>query len=107
MKFIKQTKEKHKKRLENKKKINKAKDKKNVIQKLFFIVILILLYLFYPKNITLNNLFYNKNKKRIGVICIDNSYNVGNILVKYSIFKKLEELGINTTIITPGKFRKN
>ena len=32
--------------------------------------------------------------------------NVGNILVKYSMFKKLEELGFNVTIITPGNFGK-
>ena len=109
LKFIKHTKEKHKKRLENNKKINKAKDRKNIIKKLFFITILILFYLFYIKNITLNNLnelFNNKNKKRVGVVCIDNSHNVGNILVKYSMFKKLEELGFNVTIITPGKFGK-
>ena len=109
LKFIKHTKEKHKKRLENNKKINKAKDRKNIIKKLFFITILILFYLFYIKNITLNNSnesFNNKNKKRVGVVCIDNSHNVGNILVKYSMFKKLEELGFNVTIITPGKFGK-
>ena len=59
------------------------------------------------KNITLNslyNLFYNK--KRVGVVCIGSNHNVGNILVKYSMFKKLEELGFNVTIITPGKFGK-
>ena len=109
LKFIKHTKEKHKKRFEKNKKINKAKDRKNIIKKLFFIAILILFYLFYIKNITLNNsneLFNNKNKKRVGVVCIDNSHNVGNILVKYSMFKKLEELGFNATIITPGKFGK-
>ena len=60
-----------------------------------------------PKNIILNSL-YNSfyNKKRVGVVCISNSHNVGNILVKYSMFKKLEELGFNVTIITPGKFGK-
>ena len=42
----------------------------------------------------------------MGVVCVENSYNVGNILVKYSMFKKLEELGFNATIITPGKYGK-
>ena len=41
------------------------------------------------------------NKKRIGVINLPNGQNVGNILVKYAMFKKLEELGFNATIITP------
>ena len=104
LKFMKKEKGKNKKRLYSKKKINKAIDKKNIIKKIFYIVILILFYLFYPKNIALNNLFYNK--KRVGVVCIEVTQNVGNILVKYSMFKKLEELGFNVTIITPGKFGK-
>ena len=68
LKFMKKEKGKNKKRLYSKKKINKAIDKKNIIKKIFYIVILILFYLFYPKNIALNNLFYNK--KRVGVVCI-------------------------------------
>ena len=40
-------------------------------------------------------------RKRIGVINLPNGQNVGNILVKYAMFKKLEELGFNSTIITP------
>ena len=107
LKFIKHEKEKHKKRIFKKKKLVKKFDKKKIINKIFYLAILILFYLFCPKKITLNNL-YNLiyNKKRVGVICLDSGYNVGNILVKYSMFKKLEELGFNVTIITPGKFGK-
>lgn len=42
-----------------------------------------------------------KQKKRIGVINLPNGQNVGNILVKYAMYKKLEEFGFNSTIITP------
>ena len=107
LKFIKHEKEKHKKRIFKKKKLVKKFDKKKIINKIFYLAILILFYLFCPKKITLNNL-YNLiyNKKRVGVICLDSGYNVGNILVKYSMFKKLEELWFNATIITPGKFGK-
>ena len=107
LKSIRNSKEKHKQRINNKKKTIKKIDKKLILKKIISIAILLLFYLFWPKNLTLNylyNLFYNK--KRVGVVCIDNSYNVGNILVKYSMFKKLEELGFNATIITPGKFGK-
>ena len=107
MKIKKNENGKNKTKLCNKEKINKAIDKKNIIKKIFYIVILILFYLFCPKNITSNslyNLFYNK--KRVGVVCIEVTQNVGNILVKYSMFKKLEELGFNVRIISPGKFGK-
>ena len=107
MKIKKNENGKNKTKLCNKEKIYKAIDKKNIIKKIFYIVILILFYLFCPKNITSNslyNLFYNK--KRVGVVCIEVTQNVGNILVKYSMFKKLEELGFNVTIISPGKFGK-
>ena len=107
MKIKKNENGKNKTKLCNKEKIYKVIDKKNIIKKIFYIVILILFYLFCPKNITSNslyNLFYNK--KRVGVVCIEVTQNVGNILVKYSMFKKLEELGFNVTIISPGKFGK-
>ena len=107
MKIIKNEHGENKIRLCNKDNIYKAIDKKNIIKKIFYIVILILFYLFCPKNITSNslyNLFYNK--KRVGVVCIEVTQNVGNILVKYSMFKKLEELGFNVRIISPGKFGK-
>ena len=85
----------------------KVIDKKNIIQKVLYFLALLLFYQLLEKNITLNSLdnsFYYK--KRVGVVCLRNSHNVGNILVKYSMFKKLEELGFNVTIITPGKFGK-
>ena len=85
----------------------KVIDKKNRIQKVFYSLVLLLFYELLLKYIALNrlnNLIYKK--KRIGVVSLENSHNVGNILVKYSMFKKLEELGFNVTIITPGNFGK-
>ena len=99
MKFIKHQKETYKNFS-----IKKIKD---IIEKVLYSLALLLFYLFQSKNKPLNslyNLFYSK--KRVGVVCIENCHNVGNILVKYSIFKILEELGFNVTIITPGKFGK-
>ena len=85
----------------------KAIDKKNIIKKVLYTLALLLFSQLLSKNISLNSLYnFSYNKKRVGVVCIRNSHNVGNILVKYSMFKKLEELGFNATIITPGKFGK-
>lgn len=43
---------------------------------------------------------YGKSKKnRICVVNLHNSQNVGNILVKFSLFKKLKEFGLNPTMI--------
>ena len=52
-----------------------------------------------------NYLFKTSNyKKKVGVICLENGQNVGNILVKFAMFKKLEEYGFNVTIIASGNF---
>ena len=40
-------------------------------------------------------------KKRVGVVNLPNFQNVGCILVKFALFKKLKELGFNATIISP------
>jgi hypothetical protein len=47
--------------------------------------------------------FHNKlknNKKRIGIIGVPNDKNVGNLLVKFSMFIKLKELGFVPTSIS-------
>jgi len=67
----------------------KVIDRKNRIQKVFYSLVLLLFYELLSKYITLNrlnDLIYEK--KRIDVVCLENSHNVGNILVKYSMFKK-------------------
>ena len=85
----------------------KAIDKKNKIKKVLYTLALLLFSQLLSKNISLNSLYnFSYNKKRVGVVCIEVTQNVGNILVKYSMFKKLEELGFNVTIISPGKFGK-
>ena len=43
--------------------------------------------------------FYIKRRKKVGVIGLDHSQNVGNNLVKYAMFIKLSELGYTPTII--------
>ena len=46
-----------------------------------------------------------RNKiKRVGVVNYPINLNVGNMLVKYSMFKKLEEMDVNATIIIPTLF---
>ena len=42
----------------------------------------------------------NIHKKRIGVIGVPNDQNVGNLLVKFSMFMKLKELGFEPIIIS-------
>ena len=69
------------------------------MRKNIFILILLFIYILIQKDIIINILL-NKNKKRVCVINLMNSQNVGNILVKFSLFKKLKELGFNTTIVT-------
>ena len=72
--------------------------------KLLYILIIFFLYIFISEEIPINivlNIF--SHKKRIGVINLPNFQNVGNILVKFAMFKKLEELGFNATIITQEK----
>ena len=44
---------------------------------------------------------------RIGVTCLQNSINVGNILVKFAMLKILEEFGFNVTLIIPKKLSLN
>lgn len=41
------------------------------------------------------------NKKRVGVINLPDSRNIGNMMVKFAMFTKLEELGVNATLISP------
>ena len=70
------------------------------IIKISFSLTFFCFFILYKKNLTKNYLYNIFNKrKRVGVTCLINCQNVGNILVKYSMFKKLEELGFNATII--------
>ena len=62
------------------------------------ICLLILIFIFIRLNTTKKVSLY---KKRIGVINLPNGQNVGNILVKFAMFKILKQFGLNATIITP------
>ena len=75
------------------KKITKKTNKRKII-----IIILILLILLILENIITYN-FFRKNKKRVCIINLLNCLNVGNILVKFSLYKKLKELGFYPTIV--------
>ena len=46
---------------------------------------------------------FNNNKKKVGIIGLKHHKNVGNILVKFAIYTKLKELGVEPYII--GKHR--
>ena len=47
------------------------------------------------------------NKKRIGVVGISNSINIGNNLVKYGMYIKLKEFGLEPVIIAKNKRNSN
>lgn len=77
-----------------------------IIIKKIFIISLILLSTI--TNITFNFKYLNiinSNKKRIGVIGLSHSINVGNMLLKYAISIKLKALGFQPSII--GKIFRN
>ena len=68
------------------------------------LLILFFIYLLIKKDFLKNN-FSNKKKilksQRICIINLHNSQNVGNILVKFALSKKLKEFGLNPTIVAP------
>ena len=69
---------------------------------IIFLCLFIIIYLLFKKKITINDLYkISNNKNRVGITCLQNSQNVGNILVKFAMLKKLEEMGFNATILTP------
>jgi len=76
----------------------KAKIKIKIIFLIFLTIVFILNNI---SNILQNIKFNSKEKKRVGVVNIFIDLNIGNILVKYSVFKILEEMGFNDTIIVP------
>ena len=92
-----------KKSFKKRKKIKNKNNTKEKIIKTIFSLILLCIYILSPKHIT-KNFFYNifNNKKRIGVSNLHNGQNVGNILVKFALFKKLKEYDFNVTMIIPG-----
>ncbi len=65
----------------------------------FVFIIIIIFYLF--------KAFYVKNNKRIGVIGLEHSQNVGNNLLKYAMFIKLSELGYFPIIVGTKFFNNN
>lgn len=75
---------------------------KNIIKsKIFCAIILGMIYCSSNNHLVKNKASLSQiNKKRIGVINLPNGQNVGNILVKFSMYKKLIEFGFNVTIIT-------
>ena len=75
--------------------------------KIIFSNTFLFIYLFIQKDIKKDSahILFN-NKKRVGVTCLQNSQNVGNILVKYAMLKKLEEFGFNATILVPANSEK-
>ena len=64
---------------------------------------MLLSFICFSSYLIIKNLFlYPSRKKRVGVVSLPNIQNIGNILVKFAMFKKLEELGLNATIIMPN-----
>ena len=99
-----------KKHSKRKKEVEYKNNKREKITKTIFLLILLCIYIIYilfQKHIT-KIFFYNSlnNKKRIGVTNLDADQNVGNILVKYALFKKLKEYGFNVTMIIPRNIKK-
>jgi len=81
--------------------INK-KSQNIILLKYFFIFFFIYIYLFI---INSKKILYNKI--RIGVINMPNDQNVGNILVKFSLSKKLKEFGFDPIMITKNWYGVN
>ena len=76
--------------------------------KILFLLILLFFHNINPKDLTHNNFYHNsKNKMRVGVTCLQNGVNVGNILVKYAMLKKLEEFGFKVTLLVPERLLLN
>ena len=65
------------------------------------IILFLLLSTVFTFNKALNLKIFTKKIKRVGVVNLPNGQNIGNILVKFSMFKKLEEMSVNSTIIIP------
>ena len=72
---------------------------KNKAKKFFFIIILLMI--FFLILLINNNKYSNKlyKKKRVGIVGLAHSNNIGNNLVKFSIYTKLKEFGFNSEII--------
>ena len=117
-------KEKEIKKFIKKKKIQKHKEEKNFVKnkyiqffnnmKKFKISIILFLafisFFLFSSFFTIKKIFSNPKMfskpskiKRVGVVNLPISQNIGNFLVKFAMFKKLEELGFNATIIAPNK----
>lgn len=79
-------------------KINTKSDKFKII-----LLLVLLSFLFFQIFIKSNKwfFFWFLKKKRVGVINLPDSRNVGTMLVKFAMFTKLTELGFNATIISP------
>ena len=85
----------------------KNKKIKTEMKILLLIFLMLAKFIVYYNTDKLTNVKANTNKiKRVGVVNLPLGLNVGNILVKYSMFKILEQLGVNSTIIIPkiGRF---
>ena len=75
--------------------LNKKKFKRSYIVKILITILFIFLI-----NLGYFSFKVNIHKKRIGIIGVPNDQNVGNLLVKFSMFMKLKELGFEPTIIS-------
>ena len=92
---------------------NISKNENAKIKPLFIFKISILSFLFFF-NFEMNNykiiIFLRekfKRKKRIGIVGVLNEQNVGNNLVKFSMFTKLKEYGFEPTIISFTRKNEN
>ena len=67
----------------------------NDLKIIYFKFFLIFYFIF-----KINKYIYNKkNKKKVGIISLDHSQNVGNNLLKYAIYIKLSNLGFDPYIV--------
>ena len=99
-------KKKNYRKLNKKVNYDKNKIKLKQIEKLIIISLLFFIFVYIiNSNLILTKIeifpkFYPK-EKRVGVVNLQNYQNVGNILVKFAMLKKLQEFGLNVTIIAP------
>ena len=92
------------------KRMDKKNNKKNIF--FFFKIILLIIILYLIKKTVFIKIKNNEKKnnikyKRIGVVGVLNEQNAGNNLVKFSMFTKLKEYGLDPTIISYTRKNQN
>ena len=69
-------------------------------------IIIFIIFVYYI-SLKLKKHYFIIKRKRIGVVCVKNEQNSGNMLVKFSMYTKLKEYGLNPIIICTTRKNNN